>query len=614
MLTCFTPIFGASFLFLQNKEKSRMQSGKKLTLGILPTFLCLLSMLIVACGGSGGSGGSGGTTQAQKAPDNKQVYVDPGAVAGLSDIKTWDPALVTDTASTFAVQNVFTGLVELDQNLNVKGVLAQSYSVGPDGVTWTFKLKPNLKFSNGSPLTSQDVVYSLNRALTPATKSGTAGAYLSLVKDSDKMLAGKVKTLIGDSLLAPDPNTVVIVTNAKAAYFLDALTYTDAYVVNQKVLGSGKVTDNLTGTSGIGAGPWIVNKYARGQEIDFTPNPNYFGAKPQLKELRVPFYKDQNTLYKAYQTGEVDLTGVPSAQLAAAKQLTNEYHNVPQLSEFYYTMNYLVKPFDNIKVRQAFALAVNKDEIAHSVYKDTVVATNHIVPKGMPGYFDALKGPDGTTKTSGNPTLAKQLLTQGLQEDGMTLASLPTITIYCASSGSADIRNEFAAVQQMWQSVLGVKINIRDEDFNQLLSDSTNAANNPKGIAFWWLGWIADYPDPQDWTSLQFNKGVPNNSYNYGQNGSADASVQQQTQQLLTTADSNTNTTQRLQQYNTAEQQLVNDVAWIPMYQTAGQLLRKPCIVGASDNAEGLIYPDAWANIYKSTDSNCSNATVSANG
>jgi peptide/nickel transport system substrate-binding protein/oligopeptide transport system substrate-binding protein len=361
---------------------------------------------------------------------------------------------------------------------------------------------------------------------------------------------------------------------------------------------------------GIGAGPWIVHKYQRGQEIDFVPNPNYFGNKPQLKELRVPFYTSGDTLYKAYQTGAVDNTGIPSAQLASAKQLTGQYHTIPQLTEFYYTMNYLVKPFDNIKVRQAFALALNKDQIAHDIYKDTVVATNHIVPKGMPGYDTSLKGPDGTTSTAGNPTMAKQLLTAGLQEDGMTVGSLPTITVYVASSGSADARNEFAAVQQMWQTNLGVKINIHDEDFNQLLTDTTNAMNNPKGIAMWWLGWIADYPDPQDWTSLQFNKGVPNNAYNYGQNTSSDASAQQQNQALMTTADSNTNTTQRLQQYNQIEQQLVNDVAWIPMYQAAAQGLRKQCVVGVVDDAQGLVFPDSWSKIYISTDSNCANATV----
>ncbi len=587
-----------------------MRSGKKkLTLGILPTFLCLLSMLIVACGGGGTGNGNG----VQKAADNKQVYVDPAPVAGLSDIKTWDPALSSDTASTFAVDCVFTGLVQLDDNLNVVGELAQTWSVGPDGKTYTFKLKPNLTFSDGTPLTSKDVAYSIDRALQPATKSGTAGAYLALIKDSDKLLAGKIKTIIGDSVTTPDDNTVIIVANTKAAYFLDALTYQDSYVIEKKLIDQygSKFADHLSPTSGGGSGPWVVNKYVRGQEIDFVPNPHYYGKKPQLKELRVPFYKDQNTLYKAYQTGAVDITGVPSAQLAAAKQLTNEFSTTPQLAEFYYSMNYLVKPFDNIKVRQAFALALNKDQIAHNIYKDTVVATNHIVPKGMPGYFAGLKGPDGTTSTAGNVTKAKQLFTEGLQEDGMTASSLPTITVVVASSGSADARSEFAAVQQMWQSALGVTIKIRDEDFNQLLTDTTNMINNPKGLAFYWLGWIADYPDAQDWTSLQFGNGVPNNYMNYGQNKSADASVQQATQQQLTAADANTeNASTRATQYNTAEQQLVNDVVWIPMYQSTAQRLRKPCVVGVVNNAEGLVNPESWSNIYKSTDPNCSNATV----
>jgi len=588
-----------------------MRSGKKLTLGILPTFLCLLSMLIVACGG-----GSTGTTnnQAQKAADSKQVYVDANPVAGLSDIKSFDPATSTDTASTFAIDCVFTGLVQLDDNLNVTGELAQSYNVASDGVTWTFKLKPNLTFSDGTPLTSKDVAYSIDRALQPATKSGTAGAYLTLVKDSDKLLNGKIKTIIGDSITTPDANTVIIVTNTKAAYFLDALTYQDSYVVEKKLIDTygNKFADHLNQGYG-GSGPWMVKQYTRGQEIDFVPNPHYYGKKPLLKELRVPFYKSQDTLYKAYQTGAVDNTPVPTAQLAQAKQLTNEFHSTPQLAEFYYSMNYLVKPFDNIKVRQAFALAVNKDEIAHNIYKDTVIATNHIVPKGMPGYNTALKGPDGTTSTAGNLTKAKQLFAAGLQEEGMTVASLPPITVVVASSGNADARNEFAAVQQMWQGAFGINIKIRDEDFNQLLSDTTNMINNPKGLSFYWLGWIADYPDAQDWTTLQFSKGSPNNYMNYGQNSGANASTQQATQQQLLAADANTSGgNARIQQYNTAEQQLVNDVAWIPMYQSTAQGLRKPCIVGVVNNAEGLFNPESWSNVYKSTDTNCSNASVQA--
>ncbi len=586
-----------------------MRLGKKLSLGILPTFLCLLSLLIVACGGGGSTGTNTTSTQAAKAAANKQVFVGSRAEVGVSDIKTFDPALSTDAPSINAIDMVFTGLVQLDNNLSVKGELAQSYSVGSDGVTWTFKLKPNLMFSDGTPLTSTDVAYSIDRALQPATKSGTAGAYLNLVKDSDKLLAGKIKTVIGDSITTPDPSTVVIVANKKASYFLDALTYPSSYIIEKKIVTmyGNNFADHLSEGLG-GAGPFMVKRYARGQEIDFVPNPHYYGNKPQLKEVIYPFYKSPDTAYKAYQTGAVEDATVPIAQLAAAKQLTNEFHNIPQLWINYYSMNYLVKPFDNIKVRQAFDLAINKTEIVHAVYKDTFVATNHIVPQGMPGYDANLKGPDGTTSTTGNPTLAKQLLTQGLKEEGMS--SMPPVTVYASSAGSADVRNEFAAEQQMWQSALGVNVKFQDEDFNKLLSDITNATNNPKGIAMWGIAWIADYPDAQDWTTLQFDKGAPNNNMNYGQNSGATASAQQAVQQQLEANDANTNPTDRIQKYNAAEQQLVNDVAWMPIDQVALQIVRKQCVVGYSDNAQSLVNPDDWSKVYISTNSNCGNATV----
>ncbi len=588
-----------------------MHSGKKLTLGILPTFLCLLSLLIVACGG--GTSSTPGTTGVTKAADNKQVFTDEYAVQGTTDVKTLDPALLTDTASNAVVQCVFTGLVTLDKDLKLVDELAASHSVAADGVTYTFKLRPNLKFSDGTPLTSKDVVYSIDRALQKATKSSTAGAYLTLVKDSEKALAGTKSTLIGDSLLAPDDNTVTIVTNAKAAYFLYTLTYADAYVIEKKLIDQygTRFVDHLADGQGGGSGPFVVKNYTRGKEIDLIPNPNYYGAKPQLKELIFPFYKDRNTAYKAYQTGTIEFASVPVEQLAGAKQLTNEFKSVPQLTTFYFAMNYLVKPWDNIKVRQAFALAINKDEIVHAVYKDTQIATNHIVPNGAVGYHSNLKGPDGTASTAGNPTLAKQLLVEGLKEEGMT--TMPPVTAVVASSGSAAARNEFAAEQQMWQTVLGVTVNIQDEDFNKLLDDITNAAGNAKGVAFYHIAWIEDYPDAEDWLTLQFDKGSPNNTMNYGQNNSARATTQQANQALMRTADANVaDATGRVTQYNTAEQSLVTDVAWLPIYQQKLQIVRKACVVGYPDNGESLVPPQEWANIYKSTDSNCGNATVQA--
>jgi oligopeptide transport system substrate-binding protein len=586
-----------------------MQSGKKLAKTFLPTLFCLLSMLLVACGG--GSNSTGPTsTGVTKAPANQQIYVDPEE--GVSDLKQFDPAMAGDLRSIGAIGLVFTGLVELNDNLQVIDQLAASHQVAADGVTWTFKLRPDLKFSDGTPLTSTDVAYSIDRALDPALKSGVAPAYLSLIKDSDKRNAGQIKTLVGDSILTPDPQTVVIVTNKKAAYFLDTLTYNTSYVVEKKLIdkyGNTAWTDHLN--EGGGAGPWMVSKYAHGQEIDFVPNPYYYGKKPQLKKLIYPFYRQSDTSYKAYQVGQVSTAGVPNAQLDSAKALPNkQYHEVPSLDVYYFGMNYLAKPFDNIKIRQAFALALNKDSIAHNIYKDTIIPTNHIVPQGMPGYNPNLTGPDGVKGTAGDPTQAKQLFQQGLQEEGMTLATLPQITVEVSSEGSADARNEFSTEQQMWQSTLGVTVKINDVDFSKLLDDIDGALNNPKGLMMWQVDWIADYPDPQDWTTLQFDKGAPNNQINYGQNHSADAAQQQATQQLLEQADVNPDPNARLQQYMQAEQQLVNDVAWLPIYQATSSIVRKPCVVGYVDTPGLMTPPDDWANVYISTATPCANTSA----
>ncbi len=588
-----------------------MRLGKKFTRGVLPSLLCLVAMLVVACGGGTGSSSGASTSGAvSKAPANQQIYVYPEDA--VSDIATFDPGLSTDLPSIQAIDMVFTGLVQLNDQLQVTDQLAASHQLMPDGVTWKFTLRPNLKFSDGTPLTSADVAYSIDRALQPAEKSTVGPIYLALIKDSDKLVAGKIKTIIGDSLMTPDPNTIIIVANKKAAYFLDALTYSCSYVIEKSLIDkySTKFADHLT--EGGGDGPFKVASYTHGQNIVFVPNPLYYGPIPQLKKVIYPFYKDTDTVYKAYQANQVDNTGaltIPSTDLAAAKQLTQEFHQVPQLWINYYTMNYLVKPFDNIKIRQAFELAINKDLIAHAVWKDSVIASNHIVPKGMPGYTPNLTEPGGVAGTSGNPAMAKQLFQQGLQEEGWSSVSqVPPITL-TYPSGNKDADNEVAALQQMWQTALGVSVKADPIDFNKLLTEITAATNNPKGLQFWGIAWIADYPDPQDWTTLQFDKGVPNNNMNYGQNSTSDAAQQQAVQQSLEAADGMAPGDARLQQYMNAEQQLVNDVAWLPMEQVTINLLAKPCVSGVIYNAGGLTPPNDWGAVYISTATPCADTS-----
>jgi oligopeptide transport system substrate-binding protein len=570
-----------------------MSQKKKFTLGSLPLLLCLVAILVTACGG-----GTSSTTNAPKASSRQQVLVYPEA--GVSDIQTFDPGLSNDLPSVLAIDMVFTGLVSLDDNLHVQPQMAQSWQESPDGLSWTFHLRPNLKFSDGTPLTSADVAYSIDRVLQPSEKSSIGGLYMSLVKDYDKLSSGKIMTIIGDSLLTPDTSTIIIKTNKRAAYFLDTVTYSGWDVVEKSLIDRYGNTGWLNHlTVGGGDGPFKVLRYLHGQEIDFVPNPNYYGPHPQLAEVKFPFYKLSDTVYRAYQAGQVDESSIPSSDVGQARTLSNgQFHQVPQLWINYYTMNYLVKPFDNIHIRQAFALAINKDEIVKAVWKSLYLATNHIVPQGMPGYDPGLTGPDGTQNTSGNPTKAKQLLQQGLREEGWTSVSqMPPISV-TYPSGSTDSDNEVTAMIQMWQSALGVSVKANPIDFNALLNDLSAATNNPHGMQMWGLGWIAAYPDPQDFLSVQFGKGEPNNNCNYGQNSSADAAQQQAAQQLLNQADANPNQNMRMQQYNQVEQQLVNDVAWLPMEQVTNTFVLKPYVKGMVFNAQDIFPPNDWGNIY----------------
>jgi oligopeptide transport system substrate-binding protein len=580
-----------------------MGSRKKLIKTILPSLLCVMALLVVACGTS--------TTPASivKASTDKQVFIIPaGPGGGVPDIATFDPGLSTDVPSVQAINMIFTGLVELDDNGNVTGYLASSWDVSADHLNYTFHLRPNLKFSDGTPLTSADVAYSIDRSLQPAEKSNTAPYYERFIKDASALDSGKIKTIIGDSVKTPDPNTVVITANAPVPFFLDSLTYPSSFVVEKSLVqkyGNLGFTDHLT--EGGGDGPFKVQEYTHSKQIVFVPNPNYYGPQPQLKKVIFPFYKSSDTTFQAYQSNQLDFGSVPTADYPTIKS-HSDFHAISQLYINYYDMNYLTKPFDNIDIRQAFDLAINKDEVVKAAWKGQFVPTNHIVPQGQPGYAPNLTGPQGAG-TQGNQALAKQLLQTGMQQEGWTSVSqIPSITLTYSSGGSQGPKNEVSILQQLWQSVLGITVKTDDIDFNKLLTDITGTTNTTT-LQFWGIAWVADYPDPEDWLTLQFDNGANNNNANYGQNHSTDAAAQQAVQKQLEQADINQDPTSRLQAYNTAEQSLVNDVAWMPMEQVTVTYQLKPCVVGFVTDRQDLTPPNDWGNTYISTATPCATGT-----
>lgn len=576
-----------------------MKSGKKITLGLL----LLLATFIAGCSSSGTT--SNASRGPQAAPKFQQVYR-TGIIA--DDLNSLDPAIATDKYSVNAVLMVFTGLVELNDQMRVVPQLAASYAVSPDNLTYTFTLRPNLKFSDGSPLNANDVAYSIDRALSPtvAKQNTVTQTYLGQIKDANLRVSGKKKSLIGDSITVVDPNTIKLTISQPSPYFLKALAYPTSYVVEKSVVekwGS-KWTDHLSDNHGQGGdGPFMVKKYDHNTGLQLVPNPTYYGPRPHLQEVDINFYQTAQASYTAYQNSQIDQSSIPPSNVAQVEARGKEFHRFPELSIDYIAMNYLYKPFDNVNIREAFALAVNKDALAKALYNDLRVPTCHIIPLGSPAYNAKLTCPGGV-RTSGDAKKANELFQQGLAQENLTLATFPKITL-TYESNSPLLDDEIATLRADWQQALGVTINTQTLDITPLLralastpcTQSNLSKCQNKGLQMWALSWGADYPDPRDWTMFQFDKGAANNAWNYGQNRCTCASDQQANQQTMEQADTDLGN-DRVSLYQTIEQKLVNDVAWIPMFQRLGFYALKPYVYGIVDNPTGETPSNDWANVY----------------
>lgn len=507
-------------------------------------------------------------------PEHQQLIIDQG----YESLYSLDPVNASSTLEKQLTSMLFAGLVQLNREMEIEPQLAKSWVRSEDGLSWTFTLREDLTFSDGSPLTANDVVRSIDRALEPKEQSYTVSYYLTdTIADARKRLSGEILTLVGKSLVAQDEQTIVIKTSRPIAFLPEALLCPCASVVKTSLADEslGKYEESLAEYA---SGPFVLttDESILPGEIKLLPNEEYYGQDTRLRS--VTFVDSSN---------EEPLTGLPGWY---SNEDTNSTQKTPLLWINYYGMNYLTPPFNNIKIRQAFALALDKDSIAEYV-GDTAIPTNHLIPQGQDGYLTTLKGPDGTTNTGGNQQLAQNLLQEGMKEEG--LEKMPPIKLAYAGSGNGIVEYSI----QQWLEVLEVKIMGQQMDYTSFAEALDGTRNNPVGLQMWFSGWIADYPDPQNWTSQHFGKDTPHNLVNYGQNKNrAIAKEQQQVQTLLQEAD--TQRYPRLPLYQEAEQALVNDVAWLPLYQQQQETEVDQRLKNYEPTAMGIVAPEDWAEIY----------------
>ena len=344
----------------------------------------------------------------------------------------------------------------------------------------------------------------------------------------------------------------------------------------------------------------------RGQELKLEPNPYWeaaWGKHLTLSEVDRPFLKSQDDEYSAYHSsGQFDYTDVPAEDYTFAVG-QSDFHQVPSLTTDYFGLNFKQPPFDNLDVRQAFDLALNKQLLVDRVFNGGAIPTNHIVPEGNPGYNPILKGPDQTQSVTGNQAEAQKLLADALKNCPAS-ANPSTLPDYCPyidnGKNSSPIRlaagvqndatqDEIATIAtQTWSQVLTLNVSVNQvKDLNDLVGVLFGSGTNPAQI--WQIGWLADYPDPQDWLSLQFLSTSVNN-IEYVNSPQEDAA--------MNVADANQNQQQRMTQYNSIEQYMVTQCAWIPYAQEKSSWRLRPWVQGFGLNEVLLMEDVDWPNVY----------------
>ena len=532
-----------------------------------PATLLLLSTLLIMLAACGGASTTTPTINGTPTLASSQVLTFPNV--GTRDIGVFDPALGPDSNSAIAVGMIYTGLVKFDKNLNVMPDQA-TWVISPDNKVYTFNLKQGITFSDGTPVTAQSYVYTLTRALLPDVKSPIASFFLGPIAGSDNVSNGKTRTLTG--VKAIDKNTLQITLKQPAAYFLQIMANSIAYPLNQKIINQYGQTDwvNHAASNGIGTGPFMVKEWDHNTKMVLVPNPQWYGAKTKLTEVDMLFVNDQSTAFKAYQAGQYNFVwNIGPQDLTDAKSMPGYTSESLLQTDLLFFSNKMA-PFNNAAVRQAFAYAIDKETLATAIFKGSAVPAPTIIPPGMPGYQPNYQG----------LAYDKSKALAALQNAYPDVSKVPPITFSFPNSQVS--QSEASALQQMWQTALGIQVKLLSVELNAY---NTETANHQ--VQFGFTQWSADFPDPYDWLTLNLFSTASNNSGDWN-NPQFDQTV---TQAEQTTGDT------RIQLYNQAEQIAISDVGWLPLDHQAMSANIPSWVHGVSLNNTGLYFGD-WSDVY----------------
>lgn len=398
------------------------------------------------------------------------------------DITTLDPAIGYDWVNWSMIKSLYSRLMDYTPGTaTLVPSLAESFAVSPDGMTYTFKLRKGVKFSNGREVVASDVKYSIERAVNPKTQGPGAG-FFGAIKGFDELSGGKSEMLSG--IETPDAGTVIFHLSRPDATFLHVLAINFASVVPKEAV------DAAAGDFGkkpVGSGTLILKDWTIGQKLVFERNKDYFiKGVPFVDKVTIEVGQEPLVALLRLQKGEVDIAGdgIPPAKFLEIKNSPDGKQMIvdgEQLHTGYITLNTKVKPFDNVKVRQAVNMAVNKQRITR-ILNGRATPANQPLPPLMPGYDKSYTG------YAFDVAKAKALLAEAGFADGFETVLYSTNT---------DPQPRIAQAIQQDLAAIGIKAEVR-----ALAQGNVIAAGGTEGEApMIWSGgmaWIADFPDPSN--------------------------------------------------------------------------------------------------------------------
>lgn len=554
----------------------------------------VISLMLAACMvmGMTACGSSASTTDSQPAADGttsetQAATTDAAAQTTEStgdkelavqigpDPETIDPALNSAVDGGNMLLHAYECLLIVGEDGTLQPGQAESYEVSEDGLTWTFHLRDGLKWSDGSDLTANDFVYSWKRVCNPEVAAPYAETVLGMVKGYDEAIDGNLDAL---GVSAPDDSTLVVELANPCSYFGSLAAFATLSPVQEATIEANGEAWATAPETYVSNGPFYMTEWVPGSHITFSKNPYYWNADAiKLDRLKFVLMEDSNAAYSAYQTGEVLLIkDVPTEEIPSLEG-TDDFYVDPIIGTYYISLNIEKAPFDDVNVRKALSLAIDREYVASTLMQGTYTAAGNLMG---PGWMDTdgtefMSNANGgkpyidTTNFEANLEEAKQLLADAGYPDG---EGFPTISYTTNDAGYHKVVAEY--LQQAWAE-LGIDLQVNIVEWSSFTpmrrSGDFEVARN---------GWVGDYSDPSNMLELF----CTSNGNNDGKFSNADFDA------AIDTSRSTLDAAERSTALHTAEDILMDQAGCIPLAYYNDFWLQSSKITGAWHSAYGYWY------------------------